>query len=752
MAHSPPKPGIKNVRDLFTRGDREKISLELKQALSLLQLSSLDSLEERFLATAAFLEPWAVFRDSIFLLHPDAMPRATTVARGEGEDGVSRSDLLWFYTQFDEGIRRYDPRGDKYSKEYTTDSSVYSVIDKSNWDVKAYEKHLFAWLLQVFKVGKSRNPWDFDYFELRNICTAWEAVFVPVLDAVRASYSVKGRRHYGRLALYIEERCPSSLAFPRGNVTVSEGSLMSPTPYRIVSIPKKFMGDEDAGMLTRKHYDDTEKELRDVYPQYGGLVERPKFKHKMEEWLNEQRARADLRKAAEITGEVKSFQPQMVKRGGSRRPMKKSSFAKYHYRRDKDGNESPIKRYSDNIRRSLSRGVARVASKEEPKSPLHGVTRQIHVPDGSLARRLSGAQDLSSAERHVSLGSIKSSDTTIITPWPRPDAERKPSGQSVFASIRDSNPFSLSDSPQTRQAHHDTDVEGSLPMGQTIAVPQPLHREHKRDILAAPRLLENKFYADARVPSYECSGWDDEISLTKLHTVRKNVAHDPQRIRPTKPVTILPVPIKPTAYAGNLRIRMKDGYPEEAPKPVAWPGTSPPHATAWPGMDECVPFVPSESPERQKNIRADVSSSRPQQLLRDESDRNITRIVSKENIRSALKGSSRDSSVEDLIPPPPVPMLLRQNMTMSPGSTRLQTYNTNLFPRREECKGTPKGEWVGAEKKRDASGGPYEMDTFSGSKNDQSVKNTTAGSDTRYRERYHGIHEPDDRRSFEKWI
>jgi hypothetical protein len=90
MVHSPSDSGIKNVRDFFTSGDKEKISPELKRTLSLLQLSGLDSLEERFLATAAFLEPWAVFRDSIFLLQPDAMPRATMIATEEREDGVSR--------------------------------------------------------------------------------------------------------------------------------------------------------------------------------------------------------------------------------------------------------------------------------------------------------------------------------------------------------------------------------------------------------------------------------------------------------------------------------------------------------------------------------------------------------------------------------------------------------------------------------------------------------------------------------------
>jgi hypothetical protein len=761
MAHSQASNGIKNMRDLFTRSDKEKIPAEVKQALSLLQLSSLDSLEEHFLATAAFLEPWAVFRDSIFLLQPDAMPRQTTIAREEGEDGVSRTDLLWFYTRFDEAIHRYDPRANKYSAEYTTDSSVHGVIDKSDWNVEAYEKHLFAWLLQAFKVGKSRNPWKIDYFKLRNICTAWEAVLVPIINAVRASYSVKGRRHYGRLALYIEERCPSGLAFPKDNVLVPEGSLMSPTPYRIISLPKQVIDDDGAtfhkrvdgaGVLTRKHYDETERELRDVYPQYGGLVERPKFKQKMEEWLKEQRARADRRKATEKPGEVTSFQPQMVNRDGSQSPMKKSSPAKPHDRQGTDGNASPIKRYSDSIRRSLSRGVSRMASKEEPRSPLHGVTRQIYIPGEDPVRRQSDAREPLSTERHVSLASFESSNTTIVTPWPRPDTEHKPSEPSVYTSVRNSNSFSLSDSSQTGRSRNGTDNSVFSPMGQLNAIPQPLHREYQQEVQVAPPVEKNKSHADGRVPSYEGSGWDDEISLTKLQAVRNDTACNPQRVRPSKLATRLPMPIKPTAYAGDLRIASKVSHQEAIPNPLAWPGTSPPKAMPWPGMEDSVPSVPSKSTERWNNTRGNVSGSRPQRLMRDESDRSVTRIISKENIRSALRGNSRDSSAEDLTLPPPMPILQGPHRTMSPGESRLQTYNTNLFPRREERKGTPVGGSVGANKNGDVPGGPYEMNTLSGARNGQDVQSTTTGGDKRYHERYHGMHEPDDRRSLEKWI
>ncbi|KAF1940179.1 hypothetical protein EJ02DRAFT_323850, partial [Clathrospora elynae] len=685
-----------NLRDFFTRGDKEKIPAELKHALSLLQLSGLEDLEERFLATDAFLKPWAVFRDSIFLLQPDAMPRATSIAANGAENGISHSALLWFYTQFDEGSRRYDPRANKYSVEYIPDSSVYGIIDKSGWGVTAYEKHLFVWLLQVLKVGKTRNPWGFDFFELRNICSAWEAVLVPIVNVVRNSYNVKGRRHYGRLALFIEERCPSGLAFPEGNITIPEGSLMSPTPYRMVSVPKTTIDSVGAtecherirsvGLLTRKHYDEAEKELRDVYPQYGGLVERPKFKHKMEEWLADQRVRADRRKAAERQAEVQTSQPQVATREGSRSLVKKGSPAKYTKQRSsKDGSVSPIKRYSDSIRRSLSRGMSKLGPKEEPKSPLHGVTRQIYIPDDAPPSRPPRSRN-SSPAKHESFTSIDSSDTTIITPWPRPETHRKPSEMSVYSSIRNSNPFT-EDLPDELKAQRARAVTGSSvfsPMGQLSAIPRPLHRETER-------------------PSYEGSDWQDEISLNKLHTVRNNSVRKSEPTQPAKPPTRLPGPILPAPYAGHLRVASKDSYRKAPPawlgatpeNPLAWPSTSPPIKNAWSGIQDDAdlsPPIPPKSPERWNSNRGHVSSPRPQQLVRDDS-RRITRIVSKDNIRSALS-ISRDSSTEDLGLTPPVPIFDGPSRTVSPGSTKLQTFNTNLFPRREERKGTPVGGWV----------------------------------------------------------
>jgi hypothetical protein len=761
---------MKNVRDFFAR-EKDKLPVELKHALTLLQLSSLDALEERLLATDAFLKPWAEFRDSIFLLQPDAMPRATSIAKTDTEKGISRTEVLWFYTQFDEGVRRYDPRANKYSVEYTPDSSVYGVIDKREWGVEAYEKHLFAWLLQALRVGKARNPWGFDFLELRSIGSAWEEVLVPIVDVVRASYDVKGRRYYGRLALFIEERCPSGLAFPKDNVNIPGGELMSPTPYRIVSMPRKAIGEngatfhkrtESVGVLTHKHYDETEKELRVVYPQYGGLVERPKFKVKMDEWLAEQRTRAQRRKAAERTGEIESFQPEVVKRDGSRSPVKQGSPIKVNKRHGKDGSESPIKRSMDSFRRSLSRSVSRKVPKEEPKSPLHGVTRQLHIPDDAPVPCSPVFQGPSSTERHVSAASVESSATTIVTPWPRPETQRKPSEVSIYSSNRNSNPFDLSDSFLAQRGRANTNESVFSPMGQLSAIPQPLHGviERTEATTTLPSVREQKSYADVRVPSYEGNGWEDEISLTKLQTARKNTVRTPEAVRLEKPPTRLPVPIKPAPYAGQLRVASKDSprkTPSSLPKPVAWLGAAPPKPVAWPGtspplraaawagindQNEFAPPIPPKSPERWNSNRGHVSGAR---------EHDISRIVSKENIRSALGANSRDSSAEDLTLPPAIPMLYGPTRTFSPGGTKLQTYNTNLFPRKEERKGTPVGGWVSTDRSRYAAGGPYQMERSGDIKSQEGqpmVAKTVEGS----KEKFQRAPEADNSHGRGKWI
>jgi hypothetical protein len=720
----PSKNNMSNVRDLFARDYKEKVPPDLRYALSLLQLNGLDELEDRFLSTDAFLRPWSVFRDFMFLLSPDAMTRATQLfpMGTEFGTGISRLEILWFYTQFDEGTLRYDSRADKYSDDYTPDSSVYGIIDKTNWRVEDYEKHLYTWLLQEFKVGKAYSPWRFEYFELRNICTAWEEVLVPIVNAVRASYDPKGRRYYGRMALYVEARCPSRLAFPDSNVDVAVGGVLLPTPYRIVSMPRDARTNGRAttvddncegchGVLSRKHYDETEKELRDVYPQYGGLVERPKFKHRMDEWLAEQRARANRRKVGEKYGNIQSDQPQTIESNGSRSPSKdpmqgtpKSSRKQHssHKRSNsaKQG-DSPIKRCSDSIKRSLSG----LMTKEEHKSPLHGVTRQLNFPDRSSSRT---EDDLVRA-------------SMVIMPLPRPEQYHEPSEMNVYNSIRNSSPFNedVQDELNSLRVRANTTESATMfsPMGQLSAIPLPLNRERDNTLEAEPESLRNikqngedreihekRSYHDLRIPSYEGTEYQKEISLTDLHTRRmlKDVS-SMEQVRSKTPATRLPAPIVPIPYGGP-RVASADtpkrvtapllnaissppksvAVPSKTaispPKTIAWPGFSPPKTMAWPGFDsdddgDFAPPLPSQSPER------GIHNPRTRQLMREANEREARHIISREHIRAALGSISRESLVEDSASSRTLAEPVR---TTTPMRQQLQTFNTHLFPRKDE--------------------------------------------------------------------
>lgn len=715
MAFPPLGSGPRVMRDLLARGDKDRVPTELKEALSLLKLSGLDALEERFLATDAFLRPWAIFRDSIWVMKPDAMPRRTVIATSDGDAGISRTDILWFYTQFDEDIRRHDPGADEYVEDHATKGLDRGIIDKQGWGIDDYEKHLFVWLLQTFKVGKKHNPWGFDFFQLRNVCTAWQAVFVPIINAVRASYSVMGRRHYGRLALFIEDRCPSGLAFPKENVSTLQDRLMSPTPYRVVSIPKASATSsvpprnppKEVGILTRKHYDETEKELRHVYPQYGGLVERPRFKHKMEEWLEEQRARANLRKAAEQTGEAEASRRQLMKMDPRRQ-------SKGH---SKDGGASPIKRYSDSVRRSLSR--SKQALIEEPKSPLHGVTRELQIPGDQLP--IPPHQHIRTVGDQATHASLQSSGTSVITPWPRPDTERKSSEPSVYGSVRKSNPFNLSDGLENLQTPAATNGSVSSSKNQPSATPLPQrHGKDERQDVWTSSISKQEPYGEPRIPSYRVSGCDDEITSTKLEMVRENTGRTPEPRRPAKPPTRLPGPIKPAPYTGRLRVASENSSREvpslafgksgtALPQPVAWPGTSPDSASllsAASEQNDLVPPVPTKSPRRKGSIQGYIDSSQSQQEPQNGSVRSMARIVLKENIRSALNGDSLNSSA-DVSLPQTMPVDQNQDVAMNPAGTKLQAYNKNLFPRRDERKGTPVGGWVGAPRGGNTTAGSH---------------------------------------------
>ncbi|KAH6613861.1 hypothetical protein C7974DRAFT_443749 [Boeremia exigua] len=664
-----PAESIANLRDMF-RSSTEKIPPDLRRALALLDFTSLSDLEERFLATTAFLTPWSVFRDSYLLLSGSQATEPSEIAR---------SDILWFYTQFDEGVRRHDPRDER--------PGVNFDIDKSNWGAGEHEKHMYAWMLQTFCVGKTRNLFGFRYFEFRNVCKAWDEVFVPIVKAVRASYSVRGRRHYGRLALFIEERSPSRLAFPEGNISMPDGVIDSPTPFRMCSRPTHLRGNSES-MLTKKHYDETERELRDVYPQYGGLVERPIFKQKMDDWLQVQRDRAAHRKAItkpEVVQYVPKYQPQIVLQDEDRHgrsPTKASS--------EKKRNRSPIKRYSDSIRRSL-RALWPPTNRtdtivQEPKSPLHGVTRQIHIPDYEPDH---GSQ--------YSQGTAVTRNVDEDEEWPIPTPRlhllegRRPRPSK--------STLSYGSEQLTGATPEDPRDHVWSPMGAPSAIPPALGIGSVRrdESMIHPLLRTKRSHPEVRQPSYEGNDYQDEVSVPNLHS--RNVSAEgytaSSDIAPAKLRSRLPAPIKvPPPYVSKLRIASNDAHRNNpTPKPAAARRPpSPPRHIPWPGFEDApprpshaasalAPPIPTRSPERRPSAR-DAKSEQPvrRRVLSsgDATSHEMLRIVSKENIRGALSGLTPDSSLENV----------GEQTAMAPKRVvtpqKLEAYNTHMFPRKDK--------------------------------------------------------------------
>jgi hypothetical protein len=117
-------------------------------------------------------------------------------------------------------------------------------------------------------------------------------------------------------------------------------------------------------------------------------------------------------------------------------------------------------------------------------------------------------------------------------------------------------------------------------------------------------------------------------------------------------------------------------------------------------------MVPCKSPENKGNLH--VAKSRCKLLRKQDGAHDLSRIVSRENIRAAIGGISPESSTEELAPRLPFAEPVRSLSSQK----SLQTFNTHLFPRRGERKGTPVGGWIVADRTRFESGGSYEMEVL----------------------------------------
>jgi len=748
---------ITNLRNVFApRSNKDKITPALKEALSLLKLQGLEGLENHFLALEAFLKPWSHFRAMFLLTQPPSKEsRLSTENLTSEAKALKPMDILWFYTNFSEGELRYDPRADDTTSLYTVDHTKYGSFDTSSWGMVEHEKMMYAWLLQEFRVGKVRNPFGFKFFETRNVCTAWQLVFVPIINAVRDSYDPKGRRYYGRLALFIEERSPSRVAFPEGNVVVPE----SANPYRVISYPRdrekpasfiaSMTGSSRA--ITRREEADIEKELRDIYPKYGQIVERPRdFKSRVGGWIAAQKAKQQRKKRTRDLHGSKSSVPGYRARTGRESPMfmcrganaserpgtghRRSGSLTSNYSELASEipsaqltsiSGSPTKKGKLDLK--LPYGVFGLVPKsnspvEEPKSPLHGVTRRLNFSSSPEPEDV--VKDLKNLNINDkdALRKFKSSPSTPPAAT-RPDPKREISDR-IYNSVRNSNPFTEDAHGSASVAKQVTPEVAPSPMYPLSAIPKPLFTTPKRKMkvndAGSPTPLETAGTSH-RMPSYSGSGYEYDISpnfiANRLHATLEHDASYSIGQRSSYTESIQPAGAKGNDHLRSSSDLLRDG---RDPKPVPWPSDTPtvasPMLVPWPGQTPTVerpssqswglfdenspkPPVPAKHPARAVSHRTSTGPDSlrmppPLPLLGP-------RIVSKENIRGHLRLDSKKIHEEELR------KAERHEAVSSVPPVRLKPYNTNMFPR--DRKGTPIGPWM---RPRPEEEDGYEMKTM----------------------------------------
>ncbi|CAI6274010.1 unnamed protein product [Periconia digitata] len=647
--------------DLFTTGGKDKPSAELRHALSLLQVRDLDSLENHFLALEAFLKPWSHYRDTYLLLRPEyptVQQTQAVITAARADSTTKRSHILWFYTHFLNGELRYDARADETSTSFTRDETQYGQFDQSNWGQAEYEKLLYAWLLQEFKVGKTRNPYGFRYFELQNVCSAWEYVFLPIVTAVRDSYDVKGRKYYGRLANFIEERSPSRLAFPQGSSDVHAEPMSTAMPRRVMSFSKKGQRvsataqklspikstpTRERTFITAADIAEVDAELRIVSEKYGGVIERPKYKKNIKEWLALQKDRAKQRKrfknsADDNSGESSMFGCRGIDSPGS--PTQAFQARRSKSFRSVEGGRSPVsplspifapsigssdgeagsKDKSDGTKTKLKRlvpfgmyGYADAdAGQPSPKSSDHGVTRFVELPETPpKPSHENTSSDVAKDEEDQPW-------TKPVAPFASPTFERK-SSDGVYTAIRNSNPFNEDYGTPRKGLVLEEDMDDMSvysTMGPPSAIPEPLFRRDAN---------HSKYEEEgARRPSYEGTAYGHVMPSAFVE--QKMEASPDQAQKQPQPTIILnnrpnrapePLHLHPiTKWA----IRSTESIPERTP----WSGTGSPSTSSIsrtgfsPGDKDFVdhgppPPIPMRSPRRAQTVRVSSNISNGQE-------------------------------------------------------------------------------------------------------------------------------------------
>ncbi|KAF1992810.1 hypothetical protein P154DRAFT_594441 [Amniculicola lignicola CBS 123094] len=617
----PFKKLLASHKQLFNRMDPA-----LAAALELINLHGLEDLEEKVLKLDAFLVPWAYFRDHFLLLQPSGMPRSSLPGR------ISRTDILQFYNQFDEGKLRYDATADIDSDFWEEDKSKRGVIQKFAWGVDEYEKFLYVWLLQTFKVGKVKNIYGFKYFQCKNVAAAWEEVFVPIVNAVRNDYDIRGRRHYGRLALFIENVSPSRVAFPSANVRVASNPSTRASSSSVQGTMRQYIYDDNhephpVTNLVKPEKpqidEDLSPELRSTVAQYGGLVERPKNKQSVQDWLAKKRQEADHKKALSLLeGPSDSFStphPRAYTGGGA--PAYPASTKRLPALPPPSPPAAPTRenfamgiarRASFRISRAFTDRLSKGSSSGRPLSdyPLDSPTSD--VSDMSTGRKVGGDGGLHRSNTVGSQATNTADHELSSFRFPGQEKHKDGKGQSGRSGVRGVL------SAREMEAHMKT--MSGFDFG----------------------------FADKTDEAREPAG---DINIDAPPSAGPSLSASPEQGGPSRSfVSRIPVP------GASLSSR---AYRDRSPYPAA---QDPQEEVEL----ERVPPIPVRNPRRMHSER-----------LPNQHDGLGPRIISRENIRAALGNPSDDEETEteaeggDSTVP----------QSGSPGE-RLRTYNAHMFPRR----------------------------------------------------------------------
>lgn len=322
-----------------------------------------------------------------------------------------------------------------------------------------------------------------------------------------------------------------------------------------------------------------------------------------------------------------------------------------------------------------------------PKSPLHGVTRRIEIPESD------DEDDQITAESSLAW-------PLPATRLPRPKLpEDRLIGASVYTKIRGSSPYSQ-DAPGDADDREDPVWS---PMGAPSAIPRPLKKtcEEAKRSSPEPLVSGGTSFSEVRHPSYEGNGYQNEISLTNLHARKASAGGGSivSDIVPSKPRSRLPGQIRlPPPYNAQreLRVASDDTFSRTiAPKHLNVPqghvgytdATSPDSHDPWGPRfqlpSSIAPPVPAKSPERRLRSEQLPREHNPgpqgmihPALRENGAEREMMRIVSKENIRAALGGLTPESSIEDI-------RARTKRPTRVASPPRLEAYNSHMFPRKD---------------------------------------------------------------------